>query len=427
MDNYAKVGLRKKVSRLIKRSVLIDKKIVLFGASVFSKEVKNCLTEQDFVISEIVDNDSRKIGTECMGLKVKRPETVLLPKSENFVILILSAGFYREMVYQLAKMGYVKNKNVFVLNFKINETLPVMAYMFMLTFRGFFAYRKFIKKSQTMFIAPYTGIGDIYLAGLFFNEYLNKNNIDNYVFIVVNGACKKVAEMFNIKNVIIVKPTITDSIIGYSTFLRMDWQPVVLNDGWLAERSQWIRGYKGLNFEKVFRYFVFGFDNNMRHKLPPRKNWQNEIDELFKKNNLIKGKMVILSPYSNTLFELPNTFWESIATHCKQLGYSVCTNCAAKNEKPVKGSEAVFFPLGMAIEFVEAAGCFIGIRSGLCDVISSAKAKKIILYEKDGFFYKSSPYEYFSLEKMGLCDDAVELEYSSSEAENIIGRILHAV
>jgi len=29
-----------------------------------------------------------------------------------------------------------------------------------------------------------------------------------------------------------------------------------------------------------------------------------------------------------------------------------------KNEEPIKGSNAVFFPLGMAIEFVEAAGFF---------------------------------------------------------------------
>ncbi len=422
MDNYTKAILRKKLVKTIGKGMLEKKRIVLFGASIASKEVKNCLVEYGYVPFAVVDNDTRKIGKECLGLTVQEPEKLLLPFDDSYAILICSGGFYREMLFQLGEMGYRKNKQVFALNFNIDDSLTIFAYYTALKIRGLFLRWRLMKNlpdDTFMFVAPYTGIGDIYLVGLFFNEYLKRNNIKKYVFVVVNKACKKVAEMFNIENIKIVKSNHAEDLVNLNKGLGTKFKIVTLNDSWSSDAIQWIRGYKNLDFAKMFRYFVFNFDDSVQYELPPRKDWKCEIDELFQRHNLIKGKTVILSPYSNTLFELPDDFWEAMVLHCKVLGYSVCTNCAAKSEKPVKGTETVFFPLGMAVDFVEAAGYFVGIRSGLCDIISSAKAKKIILYEKDGYFYKSSPYEYFSLKKMGLCEDAIEIEYNSSEREGV--------
>jgi hypothetical protein len=427
MDNYAKAKLRQKINKLVRGKKLNSKRIVLFGASIASKEIKNCLAEHGYSPFAVVDNDPRKIGNECLCLTIREPEELLLPFNDDYVILMCSAAFYREMLFQLGEMGYKKNKQVFSLNFNIDDSLKIFGYYTLRKIRALYYHLRLAKNDCVIFVAPYTGIGDIYLVGLFFKEYLKRNNISEYVFIVVSGACKKAAEMFGIENIRVIKPKIADDLTQLNKSLRTQKKIITLNDGWSTDAIQWIRGYKALDFAKMFRYFVFDFDDNVQYELPPRKNWQSEIDELFKKHNLLKGKTVMLSPYSNTLFELPDDFWENIVGHCKQLGYSVCTNCAAKNEKPVEGTEAVFFPLGMAIDFVEAAGCFIGIRSGLCDIISSAKAKKIILYEKDGFFYKSSPYEYFSLIKMGLCDDAVELEYSRDLHDRVMELILAEV
>jgi len=424
MDNYAKSILRKKLTKVINKGTLEKKRIVLFGAAIASKEIKNYLADYGYSPFAVVDNDPRKIGKECLGLTICKPEKLLLPFDNSYIILMYSERFYREIFFQLDGMNYKKNKQVFSLNFDMDDSLKIFSYYTLCKIRAMYYHLRLTKKNCATFVAPYTGIGDIYLTGLFFKKYLKRNNINEYIFIVVNGACKKVAEMFGIENIIVLDSKIAEDLTQLNKSLRIQEKVITLNDGWASDPVQWIRGYKGLDFAKMFRYFVFGFDDSVQYELPPRKNWQNEIDELFKKHNLLKGKTIILSPYSNTLFELPTDFWESIVEHCKQRGYTICTNCATKGEKPVKGTEAVFFPLGMAIDFVEAAGSFIGIRSGLCDVISSAKAKKIILYEKDGFFYKSSPYEYFSLKSMGLCDDAVELEYNFNEREKVMEKIL---
>lgn len=56
---------------------------------------------------------------------------------------------------------------------------------------------------------------------------------------------------------------------------------------------------------------------------------------------------------------------------------------------------------------MEAAGNFIGLRSGLCDVISQSHAKKIILYP-DRIYQEGKYISFYSLKNMGLCMDAEE-------------------
>lgn len=430
MDNYEIMQIRRKISRLVARRMLEGKRIILFGASSATKEIKNCLLEKGFHPHGIVDNDVRKIGRECLGLKVQKPEDLLCPFNSSNIILLYSTGFYREITLQLDMLGYRTNKQVFCLNFRNNESLPVLFYYCARMARGYLAYRRLIRnrpKGHVLFVAPYTGTGDIYLVGLFLWEYLKRNNVSSYSFIVVNGACRKVAEMFGILNIDVVPRLLVDDIINCDRALRAGWPLVILNDSWAAEYTnllQWIRGYKGLSFEKMFRYFVFGFDDAIMYQLPPLTDHKQDVDMLFQKHGLVKGRTVVLSPYSNTLFELPDDVWKEIVDHCKGLGYTVCTNCAGSGETPVDGTAAVFFPLGQAIEFLNTAGYFIGVRSGLCDIISSSACKKVILYEKDGFFYKCSPFDYFNLKKMGLCNDAVELEYRSDIKDEVLDTIL---
>ncbi len=95
--------------------------------------------------------------------------------------------------------------------------------------------------------------------------------------------------------------------------------------------------------------------------------------------------------------------------------------CSFLRERRLDQSE--FYDV-VVFGFLNAAGFFVGVRSGLCDVISTSRCKKIILYEKEGYFYRCSPYDYFSLEKMRLCQDAVEFEYHADTSEAVIERIL---
>ncbi|MDR1192652.1 MAG: hypothetical protein LBK98_00545 [Peptococcaceae bacterium] len=430
MDNYDWANMRKRIARLARRGALRDKKLILFGATLIAGEINACLLERGLTLSGIIDNDHRKIGAVCQGLPVQSPDGALLPYDSDAAVLIFSGGFYREMTSQLVRLGYARDRQIFILNTKADESLPIMASRLARVLRGLAAYRKLAGRLTgrgTVFVAPYSGTGDIYLIGLFFSEYLQQKAIKDYLFLVVNGACAKVAAMFGIGNIVVTRPTTIDSLILCHTFLRADWPLVELNDGWGRETSQWLRGCKGLNFEKMFRYLVFGFDSNAPHRPPSPGDHRRAIDALFQRHGLRQGKTVVLSPYSNTLFGLPDDLWQNIVRHCVSLGYTVCTNCAGQREKPVAATPGIFFPLDQAVAFVEAAGFFIGARSGLCDIISAAACRKIILYDRSVLFYASSQIAYFSLGQMGLGNDAIEIEYSDATRAQCLETILAAL
>ena len=66
--------------------------------------------------------------------------------------------------------------------------------------------------------------------------------------------------------------------------------------------------------------------------------------------------------------------------------------------------------------FVERAGAVIAVRSGLCEVLSSAQCRKIVLYPKKARLGAGTSRDFFSLSAMGLCSDALELECDADEA-----------
>jgi hypothetical protein len=109
-----------------------------------------------------------------------------------------------------------------------------------------------------------------------------------------------------------------------------------------------------------------------------------------------KGRTIILSPYAKSMVQIPDTFWESLAGDYQKKGYLVCTNVAG-DERSVKGTKALSVPIKQMVSAVEHAGCFIGIRSGLCDVLDTARCRKVAVFpdciysttniKVDKFFY----------------------------------------
>lgn len=414
--------LDKKIKKLYSKDTFKDKRVVIFGAAAVAKVIKNSLLEYGIKVNGIIDNDMKKIGKECLGLEVKKPDELLRVDISNVVIIIYSV-FHKDMEYQLLKLGFQKQQilNVSSKYFLSDESLRYYLNYSLNILLGNKYYKQIKKKypeNRSIFICPYTGTGDVYLIGLYFYQYLKMENINNYVFIVVNNACKRVAQIFKIKNIEVMAPKVVGKIIGARLFTEKLNSITILNDSWASVYTntiQWIRGYKGLNFNKMFRNFVFGFSDDVVYKKPEYETDQKEVHKFFTDYNLLPEKTVVLSPYSNTLFELPEQIWEEITLLFQNKGFTVCTNSCGAKEPPIKGTIPVFFPLTHAKLILDMAGFFIGVRSGLCDVISDSSCKKVIFYEKDGFFYQSSTFEYFSLRKMNLCNDALEIEYKYSD------------
>ena len=419
----------RRVKRILKvRSsvgLLNNREVYLFGVSDNTRQIIQILRELQIEPTNVIDNDSAKQNSYCSRLKVISFETVKYPSADHKLYIIYSA-YWREMVPQLEEMG-VKRRNIWRLIPKLGSILR----LFYAAHRGKLYRNKLIEKygNVPIFLCPYTGTGDVYLIGTFWEEYIRQKGIQDYVFIVITGACKKIASLFDIRNIELVREKkYAAYLITYYLYDAEKGKIKILNDCWAqvhTNQTEWFRGYKGLYFTQLFRKFVFDLPDDVKPQHPKYKDESIRVNEIFEKNELVKGQTIIISPYSNTLADLPEEFWEIIVKGLVCRGYLVGTNSGGPTEPAIKGSKELYFPLDIAPQVVEWAGGFIGIRSGLCDVISGTSAKKVILYDAGNRFYMGSAYEYFNLKDMELCDDALELEYKYEDINSVTEKVLN--
>lgn len=416
MFDYLLERVEKKLDRKYQEGVFDGKQIYLFGISENTRQIIKILKGFGLKPAGVLDNDKIKQGTYCGGVPVIAVDAVGEAADADKLYIVCSL-YWREMTAQLTDRG-VRWKNI--LSLYREESLWEC---FRHAAKGKRIHDRVIKKygDVPIFVCPYTGTGDVYLIGTFWEEYIRENRLGDYVFLVMSRACEKVTRLFGIKNVEVFE-TKADSacLIRYYMLCPDKVRMKLLNDSWgqiHTNSLEWFRGYRGLGFTELFRKFVFDLPDTSRPRHPVFRDEGEKIGRLFEQYRLKAGHTVVLSPYSNTLADLAEGFWEELAGRLLAAGFCVCTNSGGDTEPAVRGTQGVFFPLDIAPQVIEAAGYFIGIRSGFCDVISGAKAKKVILYQAGERFFNSSTYEYFSLRKMGLSEDCVEIQFSAQDSD----------
>ncbi|MCI8529292.1 MAG: hypothetical protein HFH82_09105 [Lachnospiraceae bacterium] len=416
MFDYQLVRVEKKIDKLFRQGVFRDRKIYLFGVSENSRQIIQILRTYQIEPANVMDNDRAKQGSYCSRVRVVPIDGVEdLTNGRN--LYIVCSLYWREMAVQLQDRG-IRKENIILL-YHVESLLEHYRH----AVSGKRIYDELLSKygKVPMFVCPYTGTGDIYLIGTFWRQYLERNHIEDYVFLVITKACEKVTRLFGIKNVVVFKKKMECAcLIQYHMLCPQKVNITLLNDSWYQIHTnplEWFRGYKGLEFTELFRRFVFELPDGTKPEHPLFPNVDSKLDAIFQEKHLQAGNTVVLSPFSNTLADLPNGFWVGVAKRLQQQGFTVCTNSGGEAEPAVEGTAAVFCSLEIAPQFVERAGYFVGVRSGFCDIVSGSKAKKVILYDARNRFFNSSAYEYFSLRTMGLCKDAIEIQFEQADEQ----------
>jgi len=382
-----------------------ENRVVFFGANKSSVFMIDKLDVYEKVA--IIDNDARKHGQIVSGLTVYAPEQYL-QEYDSKIRIIIASEYYREMCDQLEELGYKEGKEVFAVwkgrrYYDISE--ETFNYYIGEAYAGKEIYDRLIDgvKDRHLFICPYAGTGDIYIVGLYLKDYMISHNIKDYILVVSGGGCRKVASLFDV-NCISLEQSEIEKLLMYVRLVGLDiCRARVLNDGYLQVMVKRMRGYKDVDFHTMFQRCVLEADVKVQDVSIKQEN----ADDIFEQYKLIKGKTVLLSPYANTIYNLSDDFWKKLAKVLIEKGYTVCTNSSGESEPPIKDTEGVFIPYNKIVDFLDKAGCFVGMRSGLCDIVSSTKAKMVVLYPEGNIFGACSTYDYFSIEKMGLKSDGL--------------------
>lgn len=399
------------------------KRVVIFGCAPYTRPIRDALLKNEIMPIGIIDNNSNKQGMICVGLNVYGPEKLLLPIDSDILVIIYSK-YANEMIGQLKSMGYSEKENILDISIKVkseevyDNSLAAFTNERSKIESGYKIYKRISKKysEDTLFVMRSTpASGDVYLSCMFINSFLNKNNISKYVFLVVSESCKKIAELFNIKQIEVISKSEASELLQAWMFLGMEKvkiKPLSFIEG---RTKRWLRyeNYPQITFRDMFQYDIFDLDEDIRVDKPVIDRESNFASALFEEKDLKKEKTFILSPYTGSFpNDVPKVFWEHLALNLIKKGYCVCTNCDGEKEMPIKNTVPIFFPYKEAVNVLEFAGNFIGFRSGLCDIASCARCKMMIIYEQG--FNLSLSYDFFSLKKMGLKEDVIEFIYQGN-------------
>ncbi|SET88050.1 hypothetical protein [Enterocloster lavalensis] len=279
--------------------------------------------------------------------------------------------------------------------------------------RGYKVYKRVsLEDNKKIYIFPYNSLGDIYILGLFYKAQ-NEKFADPFILVVTGNGCLCIAQMMGIKNIDVINARDMRHLAQFATVLQRELPNVEILHFQYPHNSisSGICNMYKLNFLTCYETLVFN-QAITKKRIDFDLSMPLTEDE-YTKWGLVKGKSVIISPYAKSVPPLPIYFWSTLTARLKKLGFTVITNCNGIHEEPIKGTKRGSFALEKAVAILEFAGFFIGLRSGFCDIVSSAKCRKIIIYPQNSKQYLSS-LSHYSLRPLPGARSYKEITYSEN-------------
>lgn len=348
--------------------------IFLFGHCHATEVLADMLLARNYTVKAILDNNDSKYGMTYREVPVVSPQNIL---HEKKAIVCISTRFFESMKSQLRNLGFTGNifKMVDYNTYSDYSLSPTTKRQKMdrieaglrivdrLRIQYDNAYRIF---------CPFAALGDIYIMMSYLPEFLNKRQVQHCVIIVPGNVLKRVIGLFGAYQTEALPQRDLDAAVQSELYLHDKNSFIAHQDRPYVINLHLALHIKLIPLRTIYRAGVFGLPAGTVMKEP--HCWK-----VFSDNRLKLGKSVILSPYAKSVTALPMALWSELAQACSKAGYNVFTN-ALPTEQPIPGTIRICPMIEELKSAVEQAGIFIGLRSGLCDLLITAKAMKIALY-----------------------------------------------
>lgn len=377
MDRMYEEELERNLEKFVRIGGLTDKKVYLFGHCEATLMLVDLLLEYGIKPIAIMDNNEMKNGILYKAIPVQKPDFILKEDSKKTVVLI-ATRFYEAMKAQLRKSGFtgevrkLVDYNTYAEYSFSEDTLSQKQHRLELGEEVLACLRN---KYPGYFIVfcPFQALGDIYFCMSYLPEFMQKRNVGKCAVCVAGKGCAEVVSLFGDYPVEIFEQSKLDAAVQAclyedmcDTFIAHQDRPYVVD----LNRALYL---KRIPLEMIYCCGVFGLPMGTKPVSPVY--WEQYSGNV----KIEMGKAVILSPYAKSVTALPGDVWKQIIKSYREKRYQVFTNISG-NEKPLEGTEPIRVKLSEMKSVVEQAGTFIGIRSGLCDVIRTANCRKVALY-----------------------------------------------
>lgn len=367
------------------------KRIFLFGHCNATEELADLLLARGYHPVSILDNNSNKHGNTYRGIPIVPPSDILSEQQEETLVCIVARA-YAAMSDQLKRLGYqgqirkLVDYNSYADYSLSDETIARMQER---VERGTRTLDLIAEKYPGYFriLCPFQALGDIYLMMSYLPYFLKKREKKKCVICVIGNACSQVVKLYynygsgNISTaagnfeyaVEKFSQREIDELIQAAIYTRDSESYIAHQDRPYVNNLSKTLYRKKISLEQIYCCGVFGLPKDTVPVLP------TDFAEYGDLESIPKDNAVILSPYAKSVTALPAEIWKDVVSYYKKLGKTCFTNVAG-DEKPLEGTVAISPKINEMQSVVERAGCFVGIRSGMCDVLRTAKAVKTALF-----------------------------------------------
>ena len=370
-------AMKENLEEIERAGMLEHRRIYLFGHCNATEELADLLLDRGYAVTAILDNNAVKHGNVYRGIMIQPPELVAGEEGAETIVCIVARA-YAAMAEQLRRIGYrgivrkLVDYNSYADYSLSEETIKRMT---LRRQRGevLFAGLKDKYLEHFLILCPFAALGDIYIMMSYLPHFMKKRGISQCAVGVIGNACAQVVRLFGSYPVESMSQKDMDETIQAALYERDARTFIPHQDRPYVVKLSNALYLKPIPLEQMYCCGVFGLPWGTRPCEPEGFMEYGDLDRIR------EGEAVIFSPYAKSVTALPDSVWARVVAHYKDKGYQCFTNVAGE-EQPLAGTVAISPRILEMKSVVERAGTYVGIRSGLCDVLKNVDARKIALY-----------------------------------------------
>lgn len=417
--------LKENIDDLIDSNRLTSAQIYLFGMNTPGDRVIQYLQSKGCFVEGIIDNNVNNQGHDLLGVRVYSPD-ILCGKADRSIRVLICSKYYPEMKLQLEKMGYQENVHIFkILELSPGTTISSEEKYFREAVLN-------LKKNMSVYhaitdayeqegshylLCPIRANGDIYISASLVQAFREKHKYKRVILIVVGKSGLKIADLFQLKDVLAVEQQEMEALVNLCRVLGSvaTHMTVIHPEQYYFNIFSHLECFRLLNFMDFIEHGMLALEGDSFVNVPSSSKKEMHA--------LLGEKDILLAPYANSLPCLPVVFWETLVEKLLEKGFHVYTNSDGEMEPAIKGTDPLFLAFDEIENELSHCGGFIGLRNGLCEIVSGFSCKKVVLYPEKGMGF-GTVQEFYGLCSMGLCDEVLEIIYKEVELEKIVQQIM---
>lgn len=388
MDKTHYREMLEKFQNLERQGTWDEKEIYLFGQCNATECLVKLFQEHGYRVAGILDNNEHKQGQAYRGVPIVSPLVLAGGDTRRTVVCIVSRAYasMAEQLHHLEFQGGIEKLVDYNPFAEYDLSSGTIERRIAKIQEGQEVLRGIREKwpGSYLIVCPFDALGDVYHTMCYLPYFLEKQHVGQYVVCLVGESCRGIAEIFGVERIARIEQRDMDGLV--QAILANEEKNVFIAHHDRPYTNYLIRSLyvKRITIDILYRIGVFGLAKDTRPLRPYRFRVYDGIEAVP------HGKSVILAPHAKSIANIPSSVWKQLVDKYKGMGYEVYTN-VVDEETVLEGTKALSVPIAELKSVVEWAGTFIGLRSGLCDVLREADCDKTVLFPDA--FYSDTPWK----------------------------------